>query len=234
MPQAAQGRVQDLRVLQPAGRGKERPERDFAAAVFAQGAAREPAAQRGRPHGHQRGHPGRRAMAQDQVLGPRARLPAGARADAGFHRRARSGRSRRHARRHEDARRRSEEDQSAGPGRPRHRSFGRGQLFRLQHRFQKERRRRVQAEPGALPVSQMGAALVRGFPRGAARHRHLPSGQSRISFADRLDGEGEDQIPRQGRRHRACLSGHAGRHRLAHDDGEWAFRSRLGRGRHRG
>ena len=70
------------------------------------------------------------------------------------------GRSRRHARRHEDARRRSEEDQSAGAGRSRHRPFGGGQLFRQQHRVQKERRGRVQAKSGALSVSQMGAALV--------------------------------------------------------------------------
>ena len=35
----------------------------------------------------------------------------------------------------------------------------------------------------------MGAALVRGFPRRAARHRHLPSGQSGISVADGLDAK---------------------------------------------
>ena len=45
-------------------------------------------------------------------------------------------------------------------------------------RVQAERRGRVQAEPGALQISEMGAALVRGFPRGASRNRHLPSGQS--------------------------------------------------------
>ena len=199
MLKAAQGRLQDLRLLQPAGGGKERPEGDFAAAVLAQGAAREYAAQRGWPLRHQGGHPGGRAMAQDQDLGARNRVPPGARADAGFHRRSRRGRSRRHARRHEDARRRSEEDQSAGAGRSRHRPFGGGQFFRQQHRVQEERRRGVQAKSGALPVPQMGAALVRGFPRGAARHRHLPPGQSRISVADRLDGEDQDQVRRQGR-----------------------------------
>ena len=173
-------------------------------------------------------------MAQDQDLRPRNRVPAGARADAGFHRRPRRGRSRRHARRHEDARRRSEEDQSAGAGRSRHRPFGGGQFFRQQHRVQEERRGRIQAKPGALPVSQMGAALVRGFPRGAARHRHLPPGQSRISVADRLDGKEQDQVRRQGDGDRARLSGHAGRHRLAHHHGQRPFRARLGRRRHRG
>ena len=62
-----------------------------------------------------------------------------------------------------------------------------GQFLRQQRRVQEERRGGIQAEPGALPVPEMGAALVRGFPRGAARHRHLPSGQSRISVADGLD-----------------------------------------------
>ena len=37
----------------------------------------------------------------------------------------------------------------------------------------------------------MGPGLLRQFPRRAARHRHLPSGQSRISRPDRLDAEGE-------------------------------------------
>ena len=51
-------------------------------------------------------------------------VPPGARADAGLHRRAGGGRSRRHARRDGASRRRSEEDQSAGAGRSRHRPFG--------------------------------------------------------------------------------------------------------------
>ena len=81
----------------------------------------------------------------------------------------------------------------------------------------------------------MGAALIRGFPRRAARHRHLPPGQSRISVADRLDREAKDQFSRQkDRRHRTCLSGHAGRHRFAHHHGERACGTRLGRRRHRG
>ena len=46
-------------------------------------------------------------LAQGQDLGPRDRVPPGARADAGFHRRSGGGRSRRDARRDEDARRRS-------------------------------------------------------------------------------------------------------------------------------
>ena len=45
-------------------------------------------------------------MAEEALLRPRDRLPAGARADAGFHRRAGGGRPRRHARRHDPSRRR--------------------------------------------------------------------------------------------------------------------------------
>ena len=128
------------------------------------------------------------------------RLPPGARADAGFHRRAGGGRSRRHARRHEGARRRSQEDQSAGAGRSGHRPFGGGDLLRQQSGVQEERRRGIPAEPGALQIPEMGAALVRQFPRGAARHRHLPPGQSRIPVARGLEPEGQGEGRRQGRR----------------------------------
>ncbi len=173
-------------------------------------------------------------MAQDQDLGARNRVPSGARADAGLHRRSRRRRSRRHARRDGSSRRRAEEDQSAGAGRSRHRPFGGGEFLRPQGLVQEERRRGIQAEPGALPLPEMGAALVRGFPRRAARHRHLPPGQSRISVADGVDREDQDHLPRQDRRHRARLSGHAGRHRFAHHDGQRPLRARLGRRRHRG
>ena len=137
------------------------------------------------------------AVAQDQDLGPRGRVPPGARADAGLHRRAGGGRSRRHARRHEEARRRPEEDQSAGAGRSRHRPLGGGEFLRHQRRVQEERRGGIPAEPGTLRIPQMGAEVVRQFPRGAARHRHLPPGQSRIPVADGLDREGQAQGRRQ-------------------------------------
>ena len=43
---------------------EERPHRHLAAALLDEGAAREPAALRGRPHGHQGRHPGRRRLAR--------------------------------------------------------------------------------------------------------------------------------------------------------------------------
>ena len=75
------------------------------------------------------------------------------------------------------------------------------EILRQRRRVQEERRRGVQAEPGALQIPEMGAGRVRQFPRRAARHRHLPSGQSRISVADGLDQEGQGQDRRQGRHH---------------------------------
>ena len=173
-------------------------------------------------------------MAQDQDLRTRDRFSSRARADAGFHRRAGGGRSRRHARRHEDAGRRPEENQPAGPGRPRLRSLGRGHVLRHQQRGQEKRRGGIPAEPGALPIPQMVAEIVRQFPRGAAGHRHLPPGQSGISVADGVEQEGQGQARRQAHRHRGRLPRHAGRHRFTHHHGQRPRRARLGRRRHRG
>jgi hypothetical protein len=68
---------------------------------------------------------------------------------------------------------------------------------------------RIRAEPGALSLPQVGPAGLLQFLSRAARHRHLPSGQSRISRPDRLVVEGEAR--RQDGRGR--LSRYAGRHR---------------------
>ena len=72
------------------------------------------------------------------------------------------------------------------------------------------------------------------FLRGAARHRHLPPGQSRIPRADGVDPQGEDDGRQEDGHLRGRLSGFAGRHRFAHHDGERPCRARLGRRRHRG
>ena len=72
------------------------------AALFDEGAARKPAALRGRPLASPRSDIAAVADWLDQPRQRRARnrVPAGPRADAGFHRRAGRGRSRGHARRH--------------------------------------------------------------------------------------------------------------------------------------
>ena len=83
--------------------------------------------------------------------------------------------------------RRSAEDQSAGAGRSRHRPFGHRRRIRHAQGLRAECRARISAQWRALPLPEMGPVGLRQFPRRAARHRHLPSGQSRISRPDRLD-----------------------------------------------
>ena len=132
------------------------------------------------------------------------------------------------------ARRRCREDQSAGAGRSRHRPLRDRELLRRQQGVRQERGRGIQAEPGTLRIPEMGPEGVFEFLRGAARHRHLPSGQSRISRADGVDQEGEDDGRQEDRHLRGRLSGFARRHRLAHHHGQRPRRARLGRRRHRG
>ena len=100
--------------------------------------------------------------------------------------------------------------------------------------FGKNVDRGIQAEPGALRVPEVGPAGVLELLRRAARHRHLPPGQSRISRPDGLDQEGEDDGRQEDRHLRSRLSRLAGRHRLAHHHGQRPRRARLGRRRHRG
>ena len=71
----------------------------------------------------------------------------------------------------------------------------------------------------------LGPEGLRQFPLDSAGHRHLPSGQSRISRAG--------GFPRQERRRALRLSRHRRRHRFAHDDDQRLGRRRLGRRRHR-
>ena len=151
---------------------------------------------------------------------------ARARAAAGLHRRAGGRRSRGDARRHRAARRRPEPRQPAAAGRTGHRSLGAGRLLRPGQRVPAERRARVLAQQGALRVPALGPERLPQLPRRAARHRHRPPGEPRISRARR-------HVGRHARRH-ARVSRHARRHRLAHDDGERPGRGGLGRRRHRG
>ena len=130
MPQDHEGRRQVLRLLQPAPGREERTEGYFEAAVFDEGSAREPAAQRGRPHRQEGRHRCGVEVAEEAPARARNRVPPGARSDAGFHRRSGRGRSRGDAQRDAEPRRRCREDQSAGAGRSRHRPLGHRQLLR--------------------------------------------------------------------------------------------------------
>ena len=95
-------------------------------------------------------------------------------------------------------------------------------------RLQEERRSGVRAQSGALRLPALGPDRVRQLPRRSARHRHLPSGQRRISGPDRLDRH------RSGDRQDHRLSRHPRRHRQPHHHGQRLGRAGLGRRRHRG
>ena len=117
-------------------------------------------------------------------------VQAGPRRAARFHRRALRRRPGRDARRHEAARRRSEENQPARAGRPRDRPLGASRLLQLGRRAGAQHRHGVRPQPRALRVPALGPEGVQQFPRRAAGHRHRPPGESRIP--------GQGRVPRQG------------------------------------
>ena len=100
----ARRRGQDLRLLL-ACKGGRRARRHRAAALLDEGAVRKPAALRGRQDGHARRPPGDGRLAEGAADRARDPVPAGARADAGLHRRSGGGRPCRDARRDDAARR---------------------------------------------------------------------------------------------------------------------------------
>ena len=94
--------------------------------------------------------------------------------------------------------------------------------FATRARVRPQRRARVRAKPRALRLPALGPGRVRRLQGRPARHRDRPPGQPRVPRARR-------RVAR-----RAGVPRHAGRHRLAHDDGQRARRPRLGRRRDRG
>ena len=148
-------------------------------AVQPQGAAGEPAAHRGRGQHHRRAHPRARGVGSGGHPEPGDPVHPGARDHAGLHRRAVHRRPRRHARGDARPRRRSVEDQPAGAGRARHRPQRHRRLLRRRRFLQPQRRARVRAQPGALPVPALGPGGVRQLQGRPAGHRHRPPGQHR-------------------------------------------------------
>ena len=135
----------------------------------------------------------------------------------------------RHARRHEAHGRRPEEDQPAAAGRAGHRPFGAGgrlrQRPRLPHttptcEFERNRER--------YAFLRWGQKAFRNFnvvpPDTGIVHQVNLEYLARVVFTDD-DGRARDPL---------AYPGHAGRHRLAHDDDQRPGRARLGRRRHRG
>ena len=149
-------------------------------------------------------------------------LHARARVDAGLHRRARDRGPGRHARRHGRPRGRPQPHQPAGAGGARDRPLDPGGRVRRAPRLPAQRRAGVRAQPRALRLPALGTDRLRGLRRGAAQHRHLPSGEPRVPGA------------RGGDPRRAGLPRHAGGHRLPHHHGERPRGARMGRGRDRG
>ncbi len=92
----------------------------------------------------------------------------------------------------------------------------------LQHNNEIE----FQAQRRALHVPALGPNGFQQFQGRAAEHRHRAPGQYRTA--------GAGYFRRRGRRQEVGLSGHPGRHRLAHHHGQWTGGVGLGRRRHRG
>ena len=155
----------------------------------------------------------------------RNRFHARARDHAGLHRRALRGGSRRDARGRAEARRRSTADQPAESRRAGHRSFGAGRRLRPRQLAGHQQQDRVRAQRRALLVPALGPDRVPQFQGRAAEHRHRSPGEPRVSRSRR--------VPQRHAGKERGLSGHRGRHRLAHHDDQRTRRTRLGRGRHR-
>ena len=188
VPQDPEGRRQDLRIFLAARCREERPGRHLQAALLPQGADREPAAARGRPLGQGRRHPRRGRVAEDQDLHARDRLPPGARADAGLHRRARRRRPGRHARRHEGTGRRSRPrstrwcrstSSSTIPCRSTTSARPTPSKKNVEIEYERNKER--------YEFLRWGAGAFNNFRVVPPGHRHLPPGQSRVSGADRVD-----------------------------------------------
>ncbi len=156
-------------------------------------------------------------------VGPRDRLHARARPDAGLHRRPGRGRPGRDPRCAGTPRRRRHPRQPPRPRRACHRPLGDRRAVGLRRVVRRQRVDRVLAQPGAVPTPPLGPGRVPGLPSGTARHGHLPPGQPRVPLS-----------PRVRDRRRARLLRHTRGHRLAHRDGQRARRARVGRRRDRG
>ncbi len=208
----------------PPGRGPRQREPP----VQPEGAAREPAPQRGRGQHHQGAHQRPGQLGPEGGAGHRDPVHPGPGDPAGPDRRARRRRPRRHARGDAGARRRPDQDQPAHPRRAGHRPLGGRRRLRPPGGVRPERGARVPAQPRALPVPALGPGRLRRLPRRPAGHRHRAPGQHRAPGPRGHDGW------RRTRAESAGVPGHLRRHRQPHHHGERPRHPRLGRRRHRG
>ena len=117
-------------------------------------------------------------------------------------------------------------DQSARARRTGDRPLRAGRRVRRGRFAAPEQRDRIRAQRRALLVPALGPDRVQQLQGRAAQHGHRAPGQPRAPRARRLR-RGKNGV-------QARVPRHAGRHRLAHDDGQRPRRAGLGRRRHRG
>ena len=200
----------------------------FAAAVLAEDPAREPAAARGRPRRSRRTTSRRwRRGTRRRAPEPRDAVPAGARADAGLHRRAVRRRPGGDARRDPDAGRRPEPHQPAAAGGPRDRPLGAGGPVRVERRVRRSTRARSSSATASATSSCAGGR------RRSTNFRVVPP-DTGIVHQVNLEYLAPVVVRALGRTAHGGVPGHARRHGLAHDDDQRARRAGLGRRRHRG
>ena len=158
---------------------------------------------------------------------PRDRVHAGARDHAGLHRRPGGRGPRRDARGDDATRRQPAGHQPARARRARHRPLGAGGRLR--------RGRLAGERNNAIEFDRNGEryAFLRWGQTAFSNFKVVPPNTGIVHQVNRRVPRARRVRRRQGRRE-AGLPGHAGRHRLAHHDGQRPGRARLGRGRHRG
>ena len=127
----------------------------------------------------------------------------------------------------EQAGRRRQEDQSAGPGRPRHRPFGDRRQFRQRQRL---RAPTSSSSTSATSSATSSCAGARWRSTISASCRRAPASATRSTSSTWRRSSG----PAEGRQGDGRLSRHAGRHRQPHHHGQRPGRAGLGRRRHRG
>ncbi len=175
--QEFQDRQQGLSVLLAAGAGQGPGHRRAAAPGLDPHRPGVRAAQLRWQESHRRTRPPARQLAGQRQARRRDPLRRGPRGAAGLHRRAAAGRHRRHALRGRQDGQEPQEHRAAGAGGPGGGPLGHDRLLRHQGRAGPEHEAGIQAQPGALPVHEMGHAGVRHLRRRAAGLRHRPPGQ---------------------------------------------------------
>ena len=186
--QAIQDRLGPRRaVLLAAGTGQDLSEHQAAAGVDPH-RARIGAAQLRRQEGRRRACGAARQLAAERAAQRRDPLRRGPRGAAGLHRRAAAGRPGGDAQRGRRHGPRCQDHRAAGAGGPGGRPLGDGRPLRHARGAGPEHEAGVPAQPGALPVHEVGHAGLRHLRRGAAGLRHRAPGEPGVPGARRAQG----------------------------------------------